>query len=323
MTLDKQAALEREFQVLGTLFAQADLRLDRRAPEPFRLGYVSYAGPREQGSYYVKKWLSLRLSAALRDMVVDPTVTPAFLERCTLGRCPVTLVRFSYGGQSPRNPSVDRLVNEVTYRAGNICVLSQKANRAKGDKSFEEVLDIAQAWQGRDGLEPIEWARLCSLMYGAWATALHQGDPHPMPLAAIPGPGMFTTTSQVVQLLLMRACEEGTESNAAEFWRRKTIDAGAPESSITVLFDELRRAMAAKAAHPADSWLENAVFGAFERWYRQCWRTVVPALESSLSALQRLRNDPAATATWSMREPANTLPKSRQRNEVTPFAPGH
>ena len=44
----------------------------------------------EDISYNGRKLLSLRLSAIKRAMVVDASVTPAFLERITGERCPVT-----------------------------------------------------------------------------------------------------------------------------------------------------------------------------------------------------------------------------------------
>lgn len=295
------ASFEDECEALGRACAAARMRLDHKGPDPFKKAYGAYRGPREAvEDYFTRKWLSLRLSAIRRGMVVDPTVTPDLLRRVVPRRCPVTLEPFDIDGKSPKNPSIDRLVNEVTYLAGNVCALSVRANRAKGEKSFEDVAVIAQAGTHRDGLAPLEWMRLASLMYGAWARAFKHADPHLLPLAAVPGPGMFMSTSQVVQLLLTRHCGPGAEQlkEAAHRWISLTRDAGASEK----LFFELRGALAAalrdEEEHPPNAWLHPGVFDAFVVWYEEAKKAVIPATEELLQRHQDRRADPVASLDW-------------------------
>ena len=302
--MSKQTGAVMDFQqecvALGAACAQARMRLDERGPEPYRKAFATFRGGRTNQPYFVRKWLSLRLSAVKRGMVVDSTVTPEFLGRITDGRCPVTLEVLDIQGRSPQNPSIDRLVNEVTYIAGNICVLSMRANRAKGEMTFEQVAHMAQTGDVQAGLEPVEWMRLASLMYGAWSRAVAKSDPHLLPLAAIPGTGMFMSTSQVVQWLLTRhASTEASEGNATQQWLALTKQCGAPVSLFDEFFDALRDSLAMEA-YPGNAWLHSDVFEAFVNWYNRCHGAIVPNVEALLKEHQFRLNDPVATLTWSV-----------------------
>lgn len=290
-------ALADECTSLGLACAQARMRLDDRGPESYQAAFGAYRGPKKFPAYFARKWLSLRLSAVKRGMVVDQTVTPDFLARITDGRCPVTLDAFDIQGKSPHNPSVDRLVNEVTYVAGNICVLSMRANRAKDDKTFEDVAALAQAGAPADGLEPLEWMRLASLMYGAWAT-FRQCDPYLLPLAAMPGPRMFMSTSQVVQLLLTRQCQVGAnQAESTSLWLEVTREGG----GVAPQFLELQTALSetlTEEDYPGNAWLHARVFDAFEAWFNGCRRAVIPFVEGLLQGQQDRRADPVARLLW-------------------------
>lgn len=283
---------------IGQQSAAAGLRLDLKAPAAYRVAYAEYRGPEQKLSYFDGKVLSLRLSAIRRGMMVDPSVTGALLERITDGRCPVTHERLRFGGgQSPRNPSVDRLVNEVSYRAGNICMLSQRANRAKANLSFEEVARLAESGEHHAGLAPVEWMRLASLMYGAWARAYKQADPYLLPLAAIPGRGMFMSTSQVAQLLLTRHFSAKSHHAETDLWLEMTRRSGHEENLFITFRDLLVRALTSER-HCGDAWLHGDVFEAFVRWYRACQHIVDLELEALLLQHQQRQADPAATQDW-------------------------
>jgi hypothetical protein len=291
-------SFERECLELGRASAAAKLRLDVRGPEPYRKAFESYRGPKAIPSYFERKRLSLRLSAVKRAMVVDPTITAEFLARITDGRCPVTHEVLDIEGRSPNNPSVDRLVNEVTYIAGNICVLCIRANRAKAELTFEQVAEIAQSGEPSSGLEPVEWMRLASLMYGAWARAQKRADPYLLPLAAIPGRGLFMSTSQVVQMLLTRHATAGSDEAAVlERWLGLTEEGGGTEQHFLDFFAALRAALA-EERHPGNAWLHGHVFEGFVHWYSECRGAVAPAVESLLQAYQSRVNDPVAVLDW-------------------------
>lgn len=59
--------------------------------------------------------------------------------------CPVLglPVRFS-GRRSASSPSLDRILPERGYVQGNVRVISDRANRLKGNRSLEELLDLAE-----------------------------------------------------------------------------------------------------------------------------------------------------------------------------------
>ena len=198
-----ESPYECECRALAVACAKGGLRVDKKCPPAFAQAYKSFRGEKGHLEYFDRKWLSLRLNAVKRGMILDQTVTADFLKLITPSHCPVTLEPFDIDGKSGQNPSVDRLVNEGTYAAGNLGILSVRANRAKGEKSFEEVAQLACAGEDAGGLSAVEWARLASLMYGAWSVAVRKKDCYLVPLATLPGRHMFTTTSQVVQQLLL------------------------------------------------------------------------------------------------------------------------
>lgn len=298
---DCPSVFARECQDLGIAYAQARLKLRSDAPVLCQRAFKSFRGQaRKEDDYFVRKWLGIRLNAVKRGMVVDPSVTPDFLRYITSDICPVTLepLDFETKGQSRMNPSLDRLVNEVGYRGGNICVLSQRANRAKGEKTFEEVASIAVRGETASGLEPVEWMRMCSLMYGAWAKAYRNSDPHLLPLAAIPGPGMFMATSQVVQLMLTRLAQGLLESASAHaMWRELTVTAGAQVHLYNEMMALLESAIA-NEEHPGNAWLHGDVFTAFEHWYDASHQAVIPHVEGVLLTRTEQRNDPVAKDLW-------------------------
>ncbi|MEO8837375.1 MAG: hypothetical protein ABI351_01535 [Herbaspirillum sp.] len=286
-------AFQNECQALGLACAKARMRPDERGPEDYLTAFADYQGPKDFPAYFVRKWLSLRLSAIKRGMVVDQSVTPKFLERVTDGSCPVTLEKIEFNSKSPHNPSVDRLVNDVTYMAGNICVLSIRANRAKADKSFEQVAKLAESGQYAEGLEAVEWMRLASLMYGAWSRGVKKSDPYLLPLAAMPGPSMFSSTSQVVQLLLTRHCTSIQGQDALGYWLALTKEADGNTSQFEAFFSHLEAAIQAEP-HAGNAWLHGDVFQEFVEWYRRCQSSVVPAVETLLRRNQ-LRDDAGVT----------------------------
>ncbi|MBE0548118.1 MAG: hypothetical protein IH627_10785 [Rubrivivax sp.] len=216
-------------------------------------------------------------------MVVDAKVSPQVLRDIAGSSCLVSLEPFSLSSGEPNNPSVDRLHNDGTYALGNLCPFVQRINRAKGAKTFEDVLTLAQCEEDQDGMLAAEWERLASLMYGAWDAFNAGGDSLLLPLATYPGRHTFTTRSQVVQLLLLRAARDDAGDQHLEAWTRLTVGAGQPEHLILDVVSRLREALRA-VAFPPSAWLKPGVFNAFIEWYRAC-RAVVDL------RLDRLRAD--------------------------------
>jgi len=273
--------LAEEATALGSAYAAANLRLDQSAPEAFIQAFQAYREPkRKLNDYYDKKLLGLRLNAVKRGFIVDKQVTSGVLRDITGERCLVSLETFVFKGQKPSNPSVDRLFNDGTYALANLCMFTQRVNQAKGAKTFEEVLKIAVAEKDFDSLSSIEWARLTSLMYGAWDAYNGERDPYLIPLSTYPGAKMFTTQSQLVQLLILRACLSENWPDSMSVFGDVTRIAGEPTALLENFMTPLREALRGEAYAPT-AWLIPKVFEGFVGWYHAC----KPAIDGMMAEL--------------------------------------
>lgn len=293
-TQSKSEEFLAECNALGRDCARARLRLDAKTPSELRQAFEAFSGPTQFPSYHVRKWLGLRLSAVKRGMVLAPEVDVGFIEDICAGHCPVTLEEFDVKGKSPRNPSVDRLVNEGTYAAGNIAMLSIRANRAKGAKTFEQVLSMASAGDAVAGLEGIEWMRLATLMYGAWSVGGEKGDPYLIPFATYPAPRIFTTQAQNVQWLLLRHCADESWPASVAVWVEATKLAGVEKERFWLFAERLRAATAEEVYQPT-AWLHPGVFEGFADWYHRS-RATITELMCSLREKYQAGIDPGAIA---------------------------
>jgi hypothetical protein len=286
-----------ECQTLGLACARAKLRLDPKAPKEFKDAYQSYRGLRVFPRYFERKWLSLRLSAIKRGMVLAPDVDAPFLERITPNLCPVTLQAFDRDSKSTNNPSVDRLVNGGTYAAGNLGVFSIRANQAKADKSFEEVAAIAATMEPHGGLDSIEWMRLTSLMYGSWCESVGADDPHIVPFVTFPSQNLFTTQSQVVQWLLLRHCRDDVWPDSLQIWLNATQEAGGFADEFMQLASTLRAAIQSET-YPPSAWYRPEVFKPFATWYLQCKDSIGPLLNAHREKYQGGFDTAEIVAQW-------------------------
>lgn len=267
-----------ECQTLGHACAKAKLRLDPKAPKDFKEAYQSYRGLRAFPRYFERKWLSLRLSAVKRGMVLASAVDATFLERITPKYCPVTLEALDTNSKSSNNPSVDRLVNEGTYAAGNLCMFSIRANQAKADMGFEDVAKIASAMEAHGKLSPIEWMRLASLMYGAWCESIGADDPHIVPFVTYPPPNLFTTQSQTVQWLLLRHCRAEVWPDSLQIWIAATRETGGSVDEFMQVASSLKEAIELEE-YPPSAWYRPEVFKPFAAWYLQSKERIGPLLD--------------------------------------------
>lgn len=154
----------------------------------------------------VRKWLQLRLNAWLRGRSVELVqVTPHYLAQLEVDHCPITRAPLSVptpesvdaprasaersqpgpaspstpdsqdsgrGDASAWRPSIDRVRNDAGYAAGNLAVMSTKANHAKAGHGFRDALRFVKqvedgALGGIAGLTAGQWARvavLCSFV---------------------------------------------------------------------------------------------------------------------------------------------------------------
>ena len=276
-------AFIRECQSLGKACAKARMRCDEKAPLAFKAAHKQYRGPKEVPSYFGRKWLSLRLNAIKRGMVLDAGVTPAFLKSITPAYCPVTLEPIDIKGRSERNPSVDRLLNDGTYAPANLIVLSLRANRAKGEKTFEDIEELIAKGDDADGLSPEEWLRLLGLMYGAWNMAPPRdgiGESCIVPMTTYPPRHILTSTCQLLQLLLVEELTGPHYPDSLRFWLQVTAKGGGYVGDFMVLSDRIRIAAQQEPSFRPHVWQNMGLFQAYVDWYLQCHKVIWDELEA-------------------------------------------
>lgn len=146
-------------------------------PSPLRHGWL--AGQATFGlrtlepTRHVRKWLQLRLHAWLRGRSVELVqVTPHYLQQIDVGHCPITRVPLSSAALQGSDASIDRVRSDAGYAAGNLAVMSTRANHAKAAHGFRDALRFVQQIEqgplgGLGGLSAEQWSRvavLCSFV---------------------------------------------------------------------------------------------------------------------------------------------------------------
>lgn len=161
---------------------------------PLRQGWEAgqaVFGPRTlRATPPARKWLQLRLNAWLRGRAFEGVqVTPSFLRRIEVSHCPITREPLTHATGRPSDASVDRVCNRAGYAAGNLAVMSTRANRAKAATDWDDALAFVRRIEaGRlgqiDGLDAEQWARLAVLM--SFTTPLAHAQAATLPLLVLP-----------------------------------------------------------------------------------------------------------------------------------------
>jgi hypothetical protein len=161
---------------------------------------------------FKRKWLQLRQNALRRGRVVQPEVTPAFIEFIDHPVCPVTLVPMTHGLRADTDWSIDRVNNGGAYAEGNLAVISTLANKAKAARNFEVVKLIASETPDHevvDGLTGRQWGRLASMMVGACASPTDE-IAMSFPLLTRLNAGGVAPEFQVLQSLVYRVTHKAS-----------------------------------------------------------------------------------------------------------------
>lgn len=220
--------------------------------------------PRESADRYVRKWLQLRLGAQQRGRVVADDVTPQLLQRIDLERCPVTREPLTRGERADSDWSLDRLNNDGAYARNNLAVMSTRANRAKGSRSYEQVLALSEGGQESDGLQPMQWLRLAALMLGpCFATRPHEAPCIPL-AAAIPMYSVRPAVQQIQHVFTTLAKPQSGKNRLIREFKRACIDESAQTRLRTLA--ELVHAGLKGLEYPHDVWLAPGVMAAFVAW---------------------------------------------------------
>jgi hypothetical protein len=139
---------------------------------------------------HVRKWLQLRLNAWRRGHAFEGLqVTPNFLAQIDVPVCPITRVELTHASGAGSDASVDRVCNTAGYAAGNLAVMSARANEAKSDLDWREALTVVRQLEASgldtlDGLTPLHWSRLAVLM--SFVTPLPHAEAACLPLLVLP-----------------------------------------------------------------------------------------------------------------------------------------
>lgn len=241
---------------LGWDFGRYRVTPDTTIPEVlqgFRAAREHFGPSLRHHDRFIRKWLTLRLSAASRGRAFDPNVTPEFIKSIDVPFCPITRKELTHGLRADTDWSVDRIVNDGAYAVGNLAVMSAGANQQKNRHTFTSVMDMLVAiskgevpmdFVGADGerlsvpkyfgLTLGEWGRLASLT--AFVDTTGSGSSFPMALTVPPGIPVFTwhhvlriAASRYVSRMpraRRRVIDDSYVSGkkAKELWRRLVTD---------------------------------------------------------------------------------------------------
>ncbi|MBV8033947.1 hypothetical protein [Roseateles sp.] len=154
---------------------------------PLQRGWLAARGRpvRTPVSPQVELWLALRTHAWTRGRSFeDIQLTPHHLAQLDTPHCPITREPLAED-----NRSIDRVRDDAGYAAGNLAVMSRRANRAKGSHGHQALADMAACCAAGTvtriaGLTEADWERLSVL--SSFVTPLNHADAARIPLRVLP-----------------------------------------------------------------------------------------------------------------------------------------
>jgi len=164
-------------------------------------------GRTRQNMPHIRKWLQLRLGAWQRGRAFCTLqVTPAFLRRIDVPVCPIVREPLTHGTGGPLDASMARVNEDAGYAAGNLAVMSVRANAAKAHHAWDDAMGFVRQIEAGslgeiDALDAAQWARLAALM--SYATPLPHAVAAAMPMLVLPPPRLrLLNAVQCLQALL-------------------------------------------------------------------------------------------------------------------------
>ena len=169
-------------------------------PSPLRNGWLAGAatfGTRTlTPTIAVHQWLQLRLHAWLRGRNVELfQVTPHHLRQLAVTHCPITRELLDHPADQGHSTTIDRVRHDAGYAAGNLVVMSARANLAKAAHGFEAAAAIARRLEAEaargnptapqhEGLGAAPWGRIAVLC--SYVTPLPHARACELPLLVLP-----------------------------------------------------------------------------------------------------------------------------------------
>ncbi|RZL45334.1 MAG: hypothetical protein EOP74_01675 [Variovorax sp.] len=213
---------------------------------------------------FARKWLQLRCNAYARGRSFDCNVTPELLSAIDLADCPVTRIGLTHGVMTDSDWSVDRLNNEAGYAANNLAVMSTRANKAKGRRTFDEVLALARSATPTHGLSPVEWMRLASMMLGpcfATAPAAAPLLPHIAPMTSH---RLLLSGQQLQHVLCTKSATQAGKNRLVKAFRSAN-NLQVSVLRLGVLAETLHTGVKG-LEHACDVWLRPGAMEALAHW---------------------------------------------------------
>ena len=180
----------------------------------------------------VRKWLQLRLNAWRRGRAFEGVqVTPNYLRQIDARCCPITREALTHGIGAPSDASIDRVRNDAGYAAGNLAVMSVRANAAKNDCDFDAALAAMRRAEGGANdaapgdLDAAQWARVAVLC--SFVTLLPHAQAAGLPLLVLPPNRLrLFNPAQALQALVTR--QFGRTGWSARIARIEALLSGKP-----------------------------------------------------------------------------------------------
>ena len=183
----------------------------------------------------VQQWLALRLQAWQHGQAFEGVqVNPHFLARIASDECPVSRQPLCAGPTG--DASVTRLNQAAAYAAGNLAVLSQQVQAARGAADWQQSLDRAQrvaAGQPGDGLTTDDWTRLAVLT--SYATPLPHAQAAMLPLRVLP-PNRVRVINPVQALQVMLTLQFTQAGYARRLLGLAALMPGGPARQVFQIF---------------------------------------------------------------------------------------
>lgn len=298
-----------------------------------------------QPTRHARKWLSLRLNALGRGRVFDTEqVTPRYLQLIDTTHCPVTREQLSHGTGQASDWSVDRVFNNAAYAAGNLAVVSARANRAKADLGFEDALRFMKDCEGGvsevDGLDGAQWARTAVL--ASFVEKLDHAQAATLPMLVLP-PNRLRVFNPIqalqavlcrLVLVLMEAevlLPQGQAQLEALEERLERVRAAFPGKALrkdVASFLEAYRAQAKSLAQGEgalplrwaveDAWQSRMVLNRWKRVARQLTATQAELIVEAQGPGTRHLPDQQATEGWALETRGYVVPRPQPRRLADP-----
>ncbi len=282
-------------------------------------GAATFGNRTLQPTRHVRKWLQLRLHAWLRGRSIELVqVTPHYLQQIDVTHCPITRAALSSATLESSDASIDRVRSDAGYAAGNLAVMSAKANHAKAAHGFRASLQIVKQIEagqlgGQHGLSAEQWARVAVLC--SFVEPLPHAEACTLPMLVLPPNRLrlFNPVQALQAFISQQLMMPGWSNRLARF--EDLLPGKAVKRSFQMFFHALLpRVMAAgktTQAHELRWAIEDAWRNplALQRWVAfasqlspaQCEAIVGRASARKLGTLRTERvSDEQATDGWNL-----------------------